>query len=115
MSVSIVQSLFSQLPTDDSASLTSEWVEEIIHSKNVRVERIVSFGHSSPETGWYEQAENEWVLLISGVGVIEYPCGHLVTLYAGDHLFIGAGVRHRVKETAPDEPTIWLAVFYFEH
>jgi cupin 2 domain-containing protein len=30
----------------------------------------------------------------------------------GDHLNIPAQRRHRVEWTTPEEPTIWLAVFY---
>ena len=35
-----------------------------------------------------------------------------VHLQVGDHLLIPAHQRYRVAWTSPDEPTIWLAVFY---
>ena len=35
-----------------------------------------------------------------------------VEMRAGDYLNIPARRRHRVEWTAPDGPTVWLAVFY---
>ena len=32
----------------------------------MRVERIVSSGHCSPEGFWYDQDEQEWVPLLQG-------------------------------------------------
>jgi hypothetical protein len=31
-----------------------------------------------------------------------------------DHINISAHRKHRVEWTTPDEPTVWLAVFYGE-
>jgi len=33
-------------------------------------------------------------------------------LTPGDHVNIPPHRRHRVAWTAPDEPTVWLAIFY---
>ena len=33
-------------------------------------------------------------------------------LSPGDHIFLPAHLRHRVTWTAPDEPTVWLAVHF---
>jgi len=33
--------------------------EDIVCSGIVRIERIISTGQASPETGWYDQAESE--------------------------------------------------------
>ena len=35
-----------------------------------------------------------------------------VEMRPGDFVNIPAHTKHRVEWTAPDEPTIWLAVFY---
>ena len=40
--------------------------------------------------------------------------GWVVEMKAGDFINIPAHQRHRVEWTTPDEPTIWLAVFYGE-
>ena len=37
-----------------------------------------------------------------------------IHLKPGDHVTIPAHRRHRVEWTTPDEPTVWLAVFYGE-
>lgn len=33
-----------------------------------------------------------------------------VSLSAGEHLFLPAGLKHRVTWTDPDNPTVWLAL-----
>ena len=57
--------LLANLP----ASLPQEFVELLLSSPNLRVERIISRGHASPENSWYDQDSGEWVLLLSGVTI----------------------------------------------
>ena len=103
-----MNNLFSHIPQ----SLEQELFEDIVKNEHVRIERIVSNGQGSPEHGWYDQVDNEWVLVLSGFGIIEYPDGNVVTLKQGDYLTIPAHQKHRVKSTSPTEPTIWLAIFF---
>ena len=84
---------------------------ELLSAKDVRIERIVSFGQVSPEGFWYDQPENEWVLLLEGSAQIQFD-DRLVNLTAGDYQNISAGTRHRVEKTAADRRTVWIAVFY---
>ena len=100
--------IFSNIPSE----LPNEIFEDIIITEKLRVERIVSKGHSSPESGWYDQSENEWIIVLSGYGVIEYENGNKVVLKEGDYLNIKAHEKHRVIETSPDAATVWLAIFY---
>ncbi|GGK45064.1 MULTISPECIES: cupin domain-containing protein [Aliivibrio] len=100
--------LFKEIPNE----LPSEIFEDILSTPNIRIERILSHGHSSPEQGWYDQDENEWVLVLSGFGVIEFDDGRVITLNKGDYLNIKAHEKHKVQATAPNETTVWLAVFY---
>lgn len=93
------------------AELSEELVEPLAAGPGVRVERIVSRGHCSPEGFWYEQAEDEWVLLVAGSAELELEDGRRLTLSPGDWVDIPAGLRHRVTRTAPDRDTIWLAVW----
>lgn len=51
-----MENIFSYLPPDPE----HEVFDELLHAKNIRIERIVSKGHTSPETGWYDQVEDEW-------------------------------------------------------
>jgi len=103
-----VANIFSNIPSN----LPHEIFEDILVTEKLRIERIISKGHSSPETGWYDQDENEWVMVLSGYGVIEYENGVKVTLKEGDYLNIKAHEKHRVLETSSEEATVWLAVFY---
>lgn len=103
-----MDNLFSQIPED----LSQEVFTEILSAEKVRIERIVSLGHTSPKEGWYDQDENEWVLVLAGSGTLEFMDGRRVVLETGDYLNILARERHRVVRTDPDRPTVWLAVFY---
>ncbi len=89
-----------------------EIIETIFKSENVRIERIISKGHSSPENFWYNQEENEWVIVLEGKAEIKYDDDSTDILRKGDYLFIPAHKKHRVEWTSPDELTIWLAVFF---
>jgi cupin 2 domain-containing protein len=50
-----MENIFSSLPD----KLEHELFEELLRHKNIKIERIVSQGHTSPENGWYDQKENE--------------------------------------------------------
>lgn len=90
-----------------------EIVESIVESPNARIERIISYGHQSPDDFWYEQVDHEWVIVLQGAARLEFDDGsEPVSMSAGDHLLIAARQKHRVAWTTPDEPTIWLAVHY---
>lgn len=105
------ENLFSHVPDE----LPEELVSVLAENKNVRIERIVSDGHASPDGFWYDQPQHEWVLLVSGSAElsIEKDTGiERLKLEAGDHVLIPAHQRHRVESTSQTEKTIWLAVFY---
>ena len=87
----------------------TELFKTLIKHPSCRIERIVSYGQSSPEGFWYDQTWDEWVLLLQGAATLDLD-GDVVALRPGDHKFIPAGVRHRVQQTALNQPTIWLAV-----
>ena len=101
--------LFASLPSD----LANEQFDELLRAKNIRIERIVSKGHTSPETGWYDQKEHEWVLVLQGAGTILFAEeDRQVTLHTGDYLHIPAHTKHKVIWTEPEKLTVWLAVHY---
>ena len=101
----IPTNLYTGLPKQSGKELFTT----LLDNPNCRVERIVSYGQTSPDGFWYDQAWDEWVLLLSGAAELDLD-GHSVSLTPGDHLLIPAGLRHRVIRTDPDVPTIWLAV-----
>jgi len=100
--------LFENIPEN----APEELVTELLKADGVRVERIVSFGQSSPDGFWYDQDENEWVLFLQGSATLKFEKGDLVDLNPGDHLNIPAGKRHRVEKTDQNGRTVWLAIFY---
>jgi cupin 2 domain-containing protein len=101
--------LFDNIPAD----LSEELSEQLVESSYVRIERIVSKGHNSPETGWYDQEENEWVVVLKGDAQLRFEQDdRLVELAAGDYINIPANTRHRVEWTNSEMETVWLAVFY---
>lgn len=100
--------LFANIPID----LPEEVFENLVSTESIRIERILSHGQSSPKSGWYEQDEHEWVLVLSGFGVIEFEDGRVITLNKGDYLNIKAHEKHKVQATSPDQTTVWLAIFY---
>ncbi|PSU36392.1 cupin domain-containing protein [Photobacterium lutimaris] len=104
-----MDNLFSAIPS----SLPDELFQDILNTDAVRVERIVSRGHVTPEGDWYDQDESEWVMVMKGRATLMFEEGRReVYMEAGDHLNIPAHQRHRVSWTDPDQDTIWLAVFY---
>lgn len=92
--------------------LAHEQFTNLCRGENVRIERIVSHGHTSPEQGWYDQDADEWVIVLSGHARLEFETGETQELNPGDYINIAAHVRHRVSYTSPDDITVWLAVFY---
>jgi cupin 2 domain-containing protein len=93
--------------------IPEEIFEEIVSNENVKIERIVSKGHSSPESFWYDQERNEWVIVLKGSAVLLFEGeDEPLRLKPGDHVNIPARRRHRVEWTDPETETVWLAVHF---
>jgi len=103
-----VKNIFEAIPDD----LSAEVFENLAGNKKVKIERIISKGHSSPDSGWYDQEKNEWVLVLKGEAIISFDNKSSVCLKEGDYLNIGAHQKHQVTWTAPDITTLWLTVHY---
>jgi cupin 2 domain-containing protein len=90
-----------------------ETITSLLATTNVRLERIVSHTHASPEGFWYDQEWAEWVIVLQGSAglLIEGESAPRV-LQAGDYVDIPAHARHRVAWTDATEPTVWLALHY---
>ena len=109
MSIMVDSNLFDQLPTD----LPDELTETLIDDHNLRIVRIVSTGQASPDGFWYDQAENEWVVVLKGEAELLFEDEEApLRMMPGDFVHIPAHRKHRVHWTTPAEATIWLAVFY---
>ena len=102
------QNSFENIPD----KIPDEIFETLIENNNVRVEKIISKGHSSPKDFWYNQEENEWVILLKGHAKLLFEKSKMFDLLPGDYINIPAKTKHRVEWTDPVIETIWLTVFY---
>lgn len=101
------ENLFESIPSN----LPQELYTTLLAGSGVTIERIVSQGHSSPADFWYDQQQHEWVILLAGEAKLQFE-DHTLHLKVGDYVNIRAHVKHRVAWTTPEQPTIWLALFY---
>lgn len=98
---------------DAPSGLPDEISQVMLAGRDLRIERIVSHGQASPPGYWYDQDDDEWVMLLEGEATLRFEQGEqLLQLAPGMHVHIPAHRRHRVEWTAPDRRTVWLAVFY---
>ncbi|HEX9971203.1 MAG TPA: cupin domain-containing protein [bacterium] len=103
------KNIFENIPE----KIPEEVFETIISVPGVTIERIVSKGHASPGDFWYDQAKNEWVIVLKGHALLTFFEGaKSVDLKPGDYIKIPAHCMHRVEWTDPDAATIWLAIHY---
>jgi cupin 2 domain-containing protein len=101
------------LLADIPAELPDEVHETLLSAPSLRIERIISLGHKSPEGFWYDQDENEWVLLVAGAARLKFEDqAEVVEMRPGSFVNIAAHRRHSVEYTDPKQPTIWLAIYY---
>lgn len=103
------ENLFDNLPPTHAAE---EVFQTLLQTPGVRLERIVSQGHHSPEGFWYDQDTNEWVLVLRGTAQLTFEGEEPLDLKPGDYVLIPAHRRHRVEWTDPKQPTVWLAIHY---
>ncbi len=100
-------SLFRNLPN----ATEEERLEELCRSKSFRIERIVSDSQVSPAGFWFDQLDDEWVLVVQGEAEIALlDPDETIHLSPGDWLMIQAHRKHRVAATSREAVTIWLAV-----
>jgi len=104
-----MENLFADIP----GNLKDEFIETLLRTPGFRVERIVSKGHCSPKGFWYDQDDNEWVILLKGRAVLRFENdAESIALESGDYIHIDKRRRHRVEWTDPERETIWLAIHY---
>jgi len=104
-----MKNLFADIPEN----LKDELFQTILQTPGFRVERIVSYGHCSPDGFWYDQHENELVILLKGKAGLRFKDKDgIFVLNPGDYLQINEHQRHRVEWTDAKQETIWLAVYY---
>lgn len=92
-----------RLPED--APDRGELIEPVARIGGVAVEQILSGRLDAPQD--YNQAEDEWVIVLSGRAVVEVE-GQRKVLVSGSWMFLPAGVHHRLVDT--EAGTSWLAL-----
>ena len=102
--------LFADIPDN----LPEELIQTILSTPGLRIERIASLGHASPEGFWYDQEDHEWVLLLKGAARLRFDGEEPIELRPGSFINIPAHRPHRVDWTDSSGPTIWLAIHYGE-
>ena len=103
-----MKNFFHNIPN----KLPEEFFETILQNDTVKIERIISDGHTSPLDFWYDQDQNEFVILLKGSAVLEFKDGSMVEMSEGDYQILPAHQKHRVSYTDTNGKTIWLAIFY---
>ena len=104
-----INNIFTKIPIE----LPDEIIEPLIETQHCVIERIVSKGHTSPNNFWYDQAKNEWVIVLKGQARLRFAeDDQVVEMRTGDYVNIPTHCKHRVEWTDPNGETIWLAVHY---
>ena len=104
---SIMKSMLTDLPADKA----QEHFEDLLTRPGVKLERIVTYGQATPAGEWYDQAWDEWVMVVQGEAKLLLEQGEqLLHMKPGDHVMLPAHCRHRVEWTPDDQTTIWLAL-----
>jgi cupin 2 domain-containing protein len=103
----------SNIFTNIPLKVKEELFEELLSKDGLKIERIVSDGHTSPaDNQWYNQESHEWVVLLEGEAILSFEDREDVRLKCGDYINIPAHTKHKVSWTTPQSKTIWLAVHY---
>ena len=101
--------LFDFVPTGGA----DEDMTTLLTTPGARLIRIVSTGQATPVGDWYDQDDNEWVVVLRGrAGLRIDGEDDIRILSEGDYVDLPTGLRHRVEWTDADEPTVWLALHY---
>jgi cupin 2 domain-containing protein len=94
------------IPNQDNPE--EEQFDTLLQIPNIHIEKITSYGQTSDQ--WYEQEDDEWVVLIEGEGHLLFKDGSKVKLKKGEHIHIPKMKRHKVIYTS--SPAIWLAIHF---
>lgn len=95
-------------------NLDNEFIETLAEGRSFRLERIVSKGHTTASRKWYDQHEDELVILLSGEAEIMYDDMSCDFLLKGDILLIPAHKKHIITYTSENPECVWLALFFHE-
>jgi len=87
-----------------------EIFETLHRAGGILIQRIVSRKNLPPQAEWFDQDDDEWVILLKGAASLEFEQECVLSLKEGDYLFIPAHARHRVYGTYAEGECTWLAI-----
>ncbi|MBI2381828.1 MAG: cupin domain-containing protein [Gammaproteobacteria bacterium] len=90
----------------------TEREDPLLTGTGLRLMRILSWGQASPPGFYYDQAEDEWVLLAQGRARLRFlEPEECLELGPGDQVWLPAHRQHRVDWTDPQQACVWLALY----
>ena len=105
----MVKNIFHDFPTQKDG----EYFESLVSNSSFKFERIISFGSINGDSPWYDQDNDEWVMVVKGNAILLFSDPEReVRLSSGDYILIKAHEKHCVKWTDPSQETIWLALHF---
>ncbi len=92
----------------DFSPENDEKFDTLFEKPSLKIERIVSWGQTSPEDFWYDQPYDEWILLIRGEACVVYDDQKTFILRHGDYMLIPTHQKHKVTYTSTNPECVWL-------
>jgi cupin 2 domain-containing protein len=105
-----VTNLIAPSETTAPQHQVAETIHPLINTTALRLEQIISRGRPSAPGHWYDQPDDEWVMLMRGTATLDFGDDGALELKAGDSLTIAAHQKHRVAEVSYD--AVWLALHF---
>ncbi|MBN2175515.1 MAG: cupin domain-containing protein [Bacteroidales bacterium] len=91
--------------------IDKEEVFENLHlSKKIKIERIFTQKPYETPGEWFDQPQDEWVLLLKGKAKLEFKNDKIIEMNEGDYIFIPAHKIHRVYNSSKEPKCVWLAI-----
>jgi len=90
-----------------------ELFETIVEKNNVhiKIKKIISVSYSDDNNKWYDQDEDEWVMVLRGKAGIKFSDGEIINMQEGDYIFIPQHKKHQIIYTSNNPPCFWLAIY----
>ena len=102
----------SNIFTNIPKQMNGEIFENIISKDSIKIQKIISKGDTTPKNKWYDQEDDEWVIIMQGEAILSFENQKDIKLKTGEYINIPAHTKHRVSWTIETQETIWLAIHY---
>lgn len=82
----------------------------IFKSDKIEITKIDGLRAFNKPGKWYDQEDDEWVILLQGKATLEFQNDESIQLNSGDYIFIEAHKPHRIKQSSNKPNCLWLAI-----